>query len=463
MSAVNATSGLRARDYLLVTVVATVGVVLLMLRKGAPVPPHDDALIYVQLAGGLLEYRVFGRLLDPAVAPSPEFLVAPLYPAFLTVLAEIDPALRAALVCQAEKLSSGLCPQSYMTLAYAQGALVVVLGLCVWLTAWHLFHKRSVAWAAMLAMFPSGATVFYARQFLTEGLALPLFGLFTVFLLLSVRNPDRLVWPALTGLSVALLALTRPVFAYVFWPLLLLGVAVFLWRRGRPVIRNALLVFALTYAVALTPWMLRNKIVFDQATIADSGYGGETLSHRVGYNRMSLSEWAVAFVYWFPDFGDSLAKALFPPHTYEKLGWDSRGYYRIGVEQIKRRTLEEAGSREAHLRHVLQTEVLNQPFKHLAVSLPLAWRSMFVNGYWGVFGWICCVWLLWHTTRLCRWEYLIICLPPFLLVALNAMVSASVARYSVPLVPVLSVAMGAALVALVSRFVALRRERDTAT
>ena len=168
---------------------------------------------------------------------------------------------------------------------FAVAALAVLL---LALSAWLISSRRSVAWTAMAAMFPSGVTVFYAREFLTEALALSLFGLFTLALVLTLKQPHRLAWPVLAGLTIGMLALTKPVFLYVFWLVLLFGAVGLFVRQWSPLVKKSTIVFTLGFGLVVTPWSIRNKVTFDQTDIAGSGYGGDVFSASVARYSITL-------------------------------------------------------------------------------------------------------------------------------------------------------------------------------
>ena len=64
--------------------------------------------------------------------------------------------------------------------------------------------------------------------------------------------------------------------------------------------------------------------------------------------------------------------------------------------------------------------------------------------------------VLWRTSRRGEWTYFILCLSPFFMLAFHAAVSVSITRYSIPLIPVLSLAMGVAFLRLGTRLSLLK-------
>ena len=334
--------------------------------------------------------------------------------------------------------------------------------VCVWLTAQLLTGRRIVAWLAMAAAFLSGIPVDYARQFLTEALVLPLFALLTLFLLLAWQRPNVALWPLMMGLTMGLLALVRPAYAYLFWFFVAAGAFTIALVRTRKRALSMLLLFGITYGITTLPWIVHNYLAFGTASIDARGYGGITLTQRVSYNKMSMAEWSVAFLYWFPDLGDQLAERIFAPRLYERLGGGPGSYYRIGAHELTKETIKAAGGKENHIPYLIRTEILAHPVKHALVTLALAWRGMFISKYWGIAGWICAFWLLSHSVRAREWDYPVLFLPPAFLVVFHAAVSVSIPRYNMVLLPVLSIALAVAMVRLSRRIIPSLWNRSTA-
>ena len=60
-----------------------------------------------------------------------------------------------------------------------------------------------------------------------------------------------------------------------------------------------LVIFSLVLIFVISPWMLRNKIIFDSFSIAQSG-SVKVLSNRYEHNNMSNKEFLGGFLYWAP-------------------------------------------------------------------------------------------------------------------------------------------------------------------
>jgi len=420
---------------------------------GGPHPPEFDALFYINYGLSLADYGVLGDYGRGTQEPVPGFGSAPAYPAFLALLFETNQGFRDGFACfmQSQKTQGLSCELNFLPLLVAQTLLMGVFLASVWATAWLLFGQRWLAWLAMILALASGEPQHYSKLFLTEALVLPLFGLFSVFLLLAYRRPSSMLWPVLCGLSLGALALTRPTFAYLFWFAVIAGSVLQLLCHHRRRRVMAVAALALAYAAVTVPWLARNYVTFDQAALT-GGYGESVLCQRLAYNRMGWDEWGVAFVYFFPRRGEAFAKALFPEPLYEKLGVGEKAYVWEGIRELCPETRAAAGGPDRHLGYLIKTEVLGQPVWHALVSMPLMVRGMFIGNpvIWSVAGWLAAIWFLVVCLRQRRWDFPILMALPLFNLVFNAAVSVSIARYNIILIPVLSCAMAYAGASLLS-------------
>ncbi len=436
---------IRFIDLALASLVALLCLTTWVILSGPPVVPIADAFGYIQYAAGLSEYGIFGRLEESAVAPDPMFRIAPLYPAFLSILMQADDSLRQGLICLIDNGTDNAasCQLDFKALLVVQTLFMTIFLTSVWAVALLLSRCRLVAWIAMAAALASEIPAEYCGLFLTESITLPLFGLLSLFLVLSVLRKDKRRWPILCGITMGLLALSKPTFFYLFVFLIVTGAGYLAIRRARRTAWAMVLVFSISFLAITTPWYAYTSLSStNNDTNSAEHYAATALIHRLGYNQMSWTEWGVSFIYWIPDFGDNLAKTLFAPATYEKLGWDENGYYLSAARGAFTGTIEGTISPQSRVSDIIRLEILAQPVKHFAVSVALAWRGMFVNKYWGIVGWIAAFIVLWRAVR--KWDepVLLLFLPACIMVAFHAAISVSIPRYNILLIPALSFAMG---------------------
>ncbi len=428
-----------------VLLVSLLGTLALHFMVSARLPasaPQSDARVYVKLALGLSEFGVFGRYRDAEHAPQAAMDVAPLYPWVVAQLMKRDGALRDTLRCSVTRrgAKAAPCPHVFQTLVYAQTALLMLALTLLWATAYVWTARPLCAWAAWLAALGAGIVPEYAPVVLTEALILPLGGLFIFALALYIKRYGT-AWPLLlAGLALGLLALTRPSFWYLLLASFGFSVLLAMVPRRRSTAAALLLMCAMGGAVT-GPWLVRNQVQFDRLALSGGDYGGRSLMQRLAYNDMTLTEFGAAFIYWLPDWGDTLARAVLPPSSYVRLGWDDqRSFYRQGVARM--RADMRAGVVKSEVDTLLRNEVLSHPIRHARATLALAWRGIFIGKTWGLVAWLCAAAALWRGWRTRNTDYLLLCLPALFLCLFQAAVSVSIPRYNLLFLPPLALAMG---------------------
>jgi len=427
----------------------------------SPPRPHDDALRYIAYAVNLHDHGVFSLAIEPAdTPPEPGSGHVPLYPAWLAAVAALDGDLHDTLVCLvAEQGARQPCQLNLGLIVAAQLVLAGIFFACVWLLAKRLSGNLWIAWLAAFCALLARNPLQYANQLLTEALLLPLLALFTLFLAIAYQD-RRPRWMLAAGAMLGLAAMTRPAYAYLFYAMtgVLLIVAFARWRRT---LLLASLLFAVAYSVVVLPWMVRNKALFDRFALT-TVYAGDILAQRIAYNRMSWAEFGVSFIYWFPDVGDHLAHVLFPRRYSDKLSWDPGSYYVTVAPDIYRDIVKKVDDPEEIVPFLLRTEILAHPIKHALVSLPLAFRAMFISKYWGVAGLICFIVFVIRQLKRGDYTFLVLSLPIWFMVAFHALVSVSIPRYNLALIPFYAYAMAWVIYASGYRFLELRRRRKPA-
>lgn len=440
------------------------------LGRKAPPEPAADAVGYLNIAYHLAHHQVFA---DPGTPPTETppsgSMVAPLYPALLAGMMRTDAVFDRHVACFLHRFYAstdqaalavacdGVSPEATVTPKGWGHSLTILrlfmaLGLAlVWLTARRLGLSRPAAGVAFVLAAASGAYGEYGQQYLTEGLTLPLGTLVSLLLVegcRTLRTPSSgksiLLWWLVAGGAFGVAALTRPTFGYVLYlAVLALGGAA-LWRlfRRQPLVPLLLAGVALVigYGVVIAPWLWRNHQLFGLTAITGP-YGGYILAQRVAYNAMSVREWLASLLFWLPDFGDSLARLFFPADLLARLDWYSPdAYYVLGNGAWMREMLAQAGSKDALQGWVLREKVFADLPAHLAVTISLALRGLWVSKYFGLIG--AAFWLpsLVRAVRRQQGLWLAFCAPALVLLGLQAFVSVSIPRYNLLVIPCMAIA-----------------------
>lgn len=441
-------------QFCLAVAVAT-AVIFWQAQNETPDIQIGDTYAYASVAKELADTGVFtdGGFKDRAAIKGPEgqgMFFAPLYPALLAVVGLFDPHLYKTMACRIKENHQN-CANDFGALRGVHIALATVSAFLVWLAGWVVTGRYSVAWIAMVLGLLAEAYAYYTAQIMTENLVFPLFTASCVAATAAWKKKSARLW-LVTGLFLGLSALTRPSFIYLFYAAIPLVTLLSLLQKdlpGQQKLKWPLLLLT-GYFLTAGPWIIRNGLSMGEFAVT-KGYASYILVQRVSYNNMTWKEWGISFIYGLPDFGDSLAKNLFKPADYERFDYQNPdGFYKTGFQRLRLDTIEKAGGLENHLSWLLKHEVADNLFKHVMVTLSLAWRGMWISKYWGLVTIpLFCGVFFWATHR--RWgEFLILALPPWFMLGFHAFTSVNVVRYNLILIPVLSVAAAFLLTAVIS-------------
>lgn len=426
------------RDWLIL--IAAIAAILIVSTDLEPEPPRADAARYLNYSVNVLEHGVFGLSEGADAAPvAPGRANVPLYPAFAAGVFHLFDVPASALRCYL-----GQTPEQCSTLPMQQLArvqlIVATLTVSLIACAANLLFGMRGAWFAAGAALLSGEPQDLAGQLLTENFSLLFCVLLTVLILLN-RNPRHRLSLGM-GLVTGALCLTRPEFLYLFVAIAAVALVRSLRLQPRAVFAQQFGLLLLGFALVCGPWMARNYYHFGDPALTQS-YSGYVLAQRVAYNQMSMTEWASAFIYWLPDFGDSLAERLLPPGNYLRLDFGPASYYKLG-DKLQVALAERLGGPAGVTSYLLRHEVIGNPVKHALVTLALAWRGVFVAKLWGLVALLAFVAALWRFPRQ-RHDLLRCSAPWWFMLMFYAAVSVSIPRYAICFLAVFSIAWASML------------------
>lgn len=409
-----------------------------------------DAYDYLFVAKELADT---GVLTDGVAAQSAEhkqgMFFAPLYPALVASFLKIDPVFYETVACHMNPATRATCGHDMGSFQYVQTALAILSSFLLWLTAWVVTLDKTRTWLALLLSFLAQGYAYHTANIMTENLVFPLFTLTSLFSVIAWRKKKSLWW-LITGLALGGLALVRPSFVYLFYsalPILFVLAAIHYKHLSLRALRWPF-AFLIGYFLICTPWMMRNSMALGKFAISD-GYAASILVQRLGFNEMTMPEWRASFIYGLPDFGDSLAKKLFPAEDYQRFDYDNpQGFYQIGRTSLREQTLEAAGGKDQHLSYLLKNYVFADIGHHVLTTLSLAWRGMWISKYWSLI----CIPLFFGVFIFALkkpWaEFLILSIPPWFMLGFHAFTSVNVIRYNLIMIPCLSIAAAVCFVGL---------------
>lgn len=406
--------------------------------KGEKIPEADE-FFYLTIADDLNRHGVFtdGPSARDGGAAAPGRLGAPTYPLLVHLVSQADPALEEAVACHVadQQATRRTCGGSFHALTLVQILSAGVQAFCVFCIAWVLSGSPLVSWLALGLALATGEFGYYAWTYLTENTALLGFYAFLA-LLVSGAATGRARYYAAAGAALGFAALSRHAYLYLLYAApVALALAARLPARCRPrVTLGQAGLLAVAGAGVLAPWMVRNLLLFGDPALS-AGYGQVALAQRLSYNAMSWQEWAVAWVYWIPKFGERIAALLFSPDLYARLGWEGPRAFYVTAGEFFRQTLDEAGGPDRHLSHLVRHYLLGDFLKHAMVTLPLTYRGIWVGSYLSVLGVILLVPVSRHlATRRALPPFLALVAPLLFMALLHGFVSVNVGRYNLPLI-----------------------------
>ncbi|MFD1627111.1 ArnT family glycosyltransferase [Azospirillum griseum] len=432
---------------------ALFGLVLVVLGYGLsirPIQPTADSISYLSGAYHLHAHGVYSGAPTDDVAP-PSIGREPGYPLVLAMLMRIDPAFggfRPSCLMQANLCDSAI----YRIPQWVNAVLIGVSGLALFATLHRLTRRRipSLLGALYLVANLQMHKGFY--DIISDPLAVSLVAILLWLLVRAWQSPDSslLRW-AWVGLGAAALTFTKAIFLYFALVGLACAALVGLFH---PIARRrlfpALLVAALTFAAPIGGWVMRNTSIIGVPVFTDLR-SGIALSTREVFNHMSAEQYAAAFVYWTRGFGDGLAKRLFAPEVIAPFDLGQPGgFYDEGQNGYGRRlaTLEQAeGLSELaavkQLDRQLINAILDRPLIHLATTLPVLYRGIWIDEFIVVGLPVFMIVLIGAVRRRDALTITLLGLGAFNLL-FYALISLNITRYQMTAVPCIALACGLA-------------------
>ena len=394
--------------------------------------PHFDSLKYIDYAINIHQTGYFGL---PQEGQGPSNQNMPLYPYFVSIIMKLSPDIESNILCLADDISYSNCSLNGIKKLFLIQAIFMLIPLiCVWLISNILITSKLTAWLSGAFCLASGRLINFSSIIMTEAILIPFFSIFLVTFLLSIKF-HQFKWHLTSAIILGLITLTRPEYIYLFYFYVTIQLFFYIYKKKINLLK-LLLVLTFGYYSVVGPWMARNAYHFNTTNLTSS-YASVTLIQRVSYNRMSWQEWGTAFIYWFPDMGDSIAKRLFPESNYKRLTYDADSFY-VDSGKIVENNKELNG--DYSTSNLLKVEIFGNFIKHTLVTIPLFWKGMFVAKLWGVLALACYVFLCFKKRNEDYIFFLILLrIPLWFMVGLHAFVSINIPRYNIFLVPYLSV------------------------
>ena len=372
----------------------------------------------------------------------PGMRFAPLYPALVAASAALDPQFDKAIDCIAgPEANKASCPSDARLLRLIQVVLVVGFYWLIWWMAGELLGQPRAAWLALVVAVPTMPSLLrYANFAMTEILALALLTA-AMAAAVAARRGRPLAWLCMAGVLLGLTALTRPSFLYLAYGATLVGLGLVIHRGPRLRRARLLLAFVIGVAAPVLPWIARNAVVLGRPALSD-GYASHVLVSRIAYNQMTWKEYGAFYICELPD-GKGLLKILGAGSACDRFSWDPShkdAFNIYGNGPFMDETVAAAGGRSKHLSYLLRNYILQDPLKHLLVTIPFALVGAWINHWWGFVLGIACLALTIRALRIGDTGMLIVTLPGWFMLLFHAAVAVNQPRYNLGLIVPYSIA-----------------------
>ncbi len=376
----------------------------------------------------------------------------PLYPALLAVAAQRDPGFAAATDCLvAHRGVAAGCTRDGGHVRQVQFLMLAATFWMIWWSAAACSGRLRTGWIALpIALLTAPLLLLSVDYLMTEIVSLFLAtAAQTAAVQATLSRRHQAAWALVAGLALGLAVLARPAFMLLSVAALAAsGVAALL----RPAARRPAAAFWLGVALPVGAWVLRNLLVMHRASLT-FGYASHTFVQRLSFDAMDWHQYVLSFACWLPD-GNGIGSLFGGRHACDVFGWDDHpdSFYAIGIGPMLASTLRAAGGWEHHMRYLVHTYLLADPLRqigwHLMVTLPLALRGLSVDHWWGLLLSIPCAAL---TVRAliqggpAATRFLLVSLPAWLMLAVNAAIAVDQTRYNLLLVVPFSIAAALAI------------------
>lgn len=457
----------RRKEWTLAIIAAMLAALVWGLTARSAVPDVFDSRQYAWTAWHLSQDGVFSEQ-PTSEGVSPGLGREPLYSAVLAVMLRVLPGLEGiGPECLARSEGCGLA--AWRPALIANGFFIAITGLAVFSLLRLLQAGVWASWLGAAHIWLNAQAATGRGYLLSDHWAMMLVAVASLALAWAWQRGSRWPW-LLPGLAFAALTLTKAIFLWFVGPMMIAALAYLLirWRiKGRHF--AALAVFALAYCVPVGGWMARN-LETGGAFAISVGRLSIALSAREIFNDMSPAQYAAAFVYWTRGFGDGLAKDIFPENVWGPFEiYRDGGFYMTGQHRLEPEIDRLNGQglslveTDDYLSHRMMESILARPFSHMASTVPLFWRGVWVDEFI-VFSLPAFVWLFFTAVRRRREDILLVLAPGLFSLSFYPLVSLNIPRYQLTAMPALAVAFGFAAAMAVDwwRARAIRRHRQTA-
>jgi hypothetical protein len=447
-----------------------IGIVILTFFAGifyiSDRTPYADEYVYLGHANSIYKNQVFGVIDVNTGESTTDARFAPLYPAFVAGIMFIDTKLADSVQCYLLRIAEQKpdCSNNLYTVKVVQLIIFSLLLAYCWYLLLQITASKIFSYACIVMIIISGAPYYYADHFLTESLYLGPAFIFLLTLSLTVLKKS-IKYAVISACSLGVVSLIRPTYLYLFYFIILLSPILYFYKDkylySFSDYLRIVFTFIISFYVVVGPWIVRNQMYFDRFSIT-TGYGDKPLSTRVAHNEMTNTEYLAGWIYWLPDFGDSLARKLFGNENTDRLSFTSPdSFYPVGRQKVNQEISEamSTGKYQSRMEAIFKIYIFSDLLNHAKVTMLMAWRGFFVEKYFGFIGLFVMIWAFVFGFKDRQKDFFcIILIPTIILLFFQAAISVSITRYNLILIVPFSFAYAALINKLVNLFIGSKQK-----
>ena len=403
-----------------------------------------DQPFYITIAYDLDKWGVFsngqvGEIDSTYTRPQSGMFFGPVYPMLLLAAMKLDPRFAEAVRCSVESdrghRDEATC-EAYETPMRLLNALLLAIGIVAIASTAELIFRRSAIFvlAGALALTAAAFEAGIFSYVMTESTIFSIYSVFAWATVLAWRT-GRTRHFVLSGGVLGLLCLTKPSYLIVFPIVVVLTLLYACWRADRSWPRAAwrVLAFSLAFGCVVGAWVARNAVSVGKLGFTEE-YGSAALIERFAYNDMTAREFLQAFGYCTPGLGDVVFDPVSGTDSMHRFVYFTNGsFFHVGRDR-RDALVKQYRRLDPLISGIVREEMGANWWRHLLVSIPLAWCGMWT-------GWLASLFLVplfaWACLRSVREKQPLLLLyaaPAVAMLGLDAVIGNHYTRYNLILI-----------------------------
>jgi hypothetical protein len=363
----------------------------------------------------------------------------PVYPLLILGAMKLDPRFAEAVRCSVEgdrgHRDQATCEPYEIPMRLLNAFLLAIGIVAVASAAELIFRKNSIfvltgALALTAAAFEAGIFSYI----MTESTIFSIYSVFAWATVLAWRT-GRTRHFVLSGGLLGLLCLTKPSYLVVFPVVVVLGLlyAYRLVDRGRPQAGWRVLAFSLAFGCVVGAWVARNVISVGKFGFTEE-YGSAALIERFAYNDMTTREFFQAFAYCTPGIGDVVFDPIGGTDSMHRFVYHTKdSFFHVGRDR-RSALINQYVRLDPLISGIVREEMRTNWWRHLLVSIPLAWCGMWAGWLASLFTVPLFAWACVRSARKKQPLLMLYAAPAVAMLGLDAFIGNHYTRYNLVLI-----------------------------